>query len=253
VAAAVVGAACGFVATASFASGEAVYVVQPGDTLWSIATEDGLTVEQLATANGLDPSGVLLAGAVLHIPPASGPGDAVAAVSAGEGATGEADQAGGSTVADGPWCDPSRAAPFGVVPAELEVTGALALRPVFEQWARADGVSPALVEAIAWQESGWQQGVVSPAGAVGIGQLLPATAAFVNDDLLVRRLDPYSVTGNIALMTRFVAYLAAEEQGNLCATIAAYYEGPTELQAFGVLPSARQYVADVESLLIRFE
>jgi len=44
------------------------YTVQPGDTLTAIAARSGLSVSELATANGLDPNGVLLAGSTLTIP-----------------------------------------------------------------------------------------------------------------------------------------------------------------------------------------
>ena len=47
------------------------YVVQPGDTLSAIAARAGMSVDELAAANGIDPEGLLLAGAVLGVPGAS--------------------------------------------------------------------------------------------------------------------------------------------------------------------------------------
>jgi LysM repeat protein len=50
-----------------------VYVVRPGDTLGAIAVQHGLSLGALAQANGIDPSGLLLAGSKLRLPPQSGP------------------------------------------------------------------------------------------------------------------------------------------------------------------------------------
>ena len=47
------------------------YVVQPGDTLSAIAARAGVSVDSLAAANGLDPNGVLPAGADLNLSSAS--------------------------------------------------------------------------------------------------------------------------------------------------------------------------------------
>ena len=53
------------------------YVVQPGDTLSAIAAADGTTVDQLAAENGLDPNGLLPAGAHLSISGSSSAGGSV--------------------------------------------------------------------------------------------------------------------------------------------------------------------------------
>jgi LysM repeat protein len=47
-----------------------LYVVRPGDTLSAIALRFHLSLARLATANALDPSGILFAGARLHVPEA---------------------------------------------------------------------------------------------------------------------------------------------------------------------------------------
>ena len=57
------------------------------------------------------------------------------------------------------------------------------MRPLFVKWAATPMASPPrFVEAIAWQESGWQNTVADAANAQGIGQL-PSTAAFVSGGL----------------------------------------------------------------------
>lgn len=51
------------------ANADYAHVVSPGETLTSVATQDGLTVAALAAANGISPNAQLIAGSVLQIPP----------------------------------------------------------------------------------------------------------------------------------------------------------------------------------------
>src|SRR4051794_20620620 len=44
------------------------YLVRPGDTLTGLAARAGVSVQQMAFMNGLDPNGVLLAGSALKLP-----------------------------------------------------------------------------------------------------------------------------------------------------------------------------------------
>src|SRR5690348_2726168 len=64
------------------ASAYFVHVVAPGESLFSIAATDGLTVDQLAAANGLSPTTQLITGSTLQIPP-QGSGTASVASSSG--------------------------------------------------------------------------------------------------------------------------------------------------------------------------
>jgi soluble lytic murein transglycosylase-like protein len=225
--------------TSSSSSG---YVVQPGDSLWRIATAHGLTVAQLAGANRLDPADILPIGLHLYVPSNSAQLDSAPVPS--------------TKATPFTFCatfspDPG---PYGVLPAALAGSSRYyGLAPIFRRWASHYGLSLPLLEAVAWQESGWQQGVVSPTGAVGVGQIEPYTAKFIADDLVGEPLNIHSVSDNIRMSAAFLAHLADIEGNNQCATIAAYYEGPLNLQSVGVMPSTRQYVADVEALLPRFE
>ncbi len=129
----------------------------------------------------------------------------------------------------------------------------LALRPLFEQWANHYNLSVPLLEAIAWQESGWQQNVVSSAGAVGTGQILPSTASFVSSTLVEEPLNVKSQSDNIRMSAALLSYLADLEGNNRCDVIAAYYEGSINLSRYGVFPDTRRYVANVEALIPEFE
>jgi LysM repeat protein len=244
-----------------------LYTVQPGDTLWALAQSHHTTVASLAVANHMLPTDLLLAGRVITIPnggaDTDGDNDSGGAVTA----AGTAVSSAGGTALDGasgtaygsvppasfcatyrPWQDP-----WGVLPAQLaDEPSLLAIRPYFVTWGEHYGVSPALLEAIAWQESGWQIGVVSAAGAVGIGQIMPATAEFVDTQLVGQSLRINAVSDNIRMEASFVAYLEGQA-GSTCNTVAAYYEGLKLLHEDGVIPETQQYVANVLALMPRFE
>jgi len=252
--------------SASTSSSAPTYTVQPGDSLWEIANIDGLTVDQLAGANGLPSDAALQIGQVLTIPPASYvPGTASSTVltsassaSSTQGAS--SSSAGAQPLVDAPtpagsFCA-TMPAPAGSVPLPPLLAaspGRLALRPLFVEWANYYGVLPSLLEAIDWQESGWQEGVVSPDGAVGIGQIIPSTAQFVDQDLIGEQLDPAVAADNIRMSAAFLGFLNRLEQGNICKVIAAYYEGPLNLQTDGVFTVTKPYVEDVEAQIPEFQ
>lgn len=234
---------------ASFsATSPSTYVVRAGDNLWTIASSRHITVGQLSSYNGLNPTAILRIGTRLTIPSS---GSSVATTSAPQtrSASPVTSSASGRN-----FCatfSPSYDA-WGLLPSSLRANSSrLALRPLFVAWAERYGVSPALVEAVAWQESGWQVGVVSSASAVGVGQLLPSTATFVSQSLLGTNLKINAVNDNIRIEARYLAYL----QGNLgstCATIAGYYEGLQNMHAYGVLGESQAYVASVEAMIPSF-
>jgi soluble lytic murein transglycosylase-like protein len=232
---------------AGFATGGHVYVVQPGDSLWAISQANGLTVQQLAAANNMNLSDILLIGRHLLIPsnqPASRSSPSARPTSA--------------PATENAWvfCSSfsSPGGPWGVLPDLLQQSpDRLALQPLFIKWADHYNLSLPLLEAIAWQESGWQQGVVSSAGAVGTGQIMPQTARFISGSIIGMPMNINSVSDNIRMSAAFLAYLAGVEGNNRCATIAAYYEGPDNLSQYGVFPDAQAYVASVEALIPRFE
>ena len=70
------------------------------------------------------------------------------------------------------------------------------VRASIDRWARTYGVDPKLARAVAWMESGFQQDVVSSAGAIGVMQLLPETWEWV-DVMLLGEVTPRTYEGNI--------------------------------------------------------
>jgi soluble lytic murein transglycosylase-like protein len=143
--------------------------------------------------------------------------------------------------------------PVGQLPPALQaLPERLALRPLFVHWAGTYGVAPDLVEAIAWQESGWRHDAVSSADAQGIGQLLPQTAAFVNR-LLGTNLKLAVADDNVRLEARFLAVLLQATHGRVCEAVASYFQGYATLQHIGVLPESQTYVRSVLALRPRFQ
>ena len=112
--------------------------------------------------------------------------------------------------------------------------------------AQAYRIDPALVKAVAWQESGWRM-VVAADGGIGVMQLMPATAAWVGPALLGRAIDPYNLQDNVQAGVALLASYLQTYGGNVQQALAAYNEGPQNLTR-GILPSTAQYIASVLSL-----
>ncbi|MCA3371421.1 MAG: lytic transglycosylase domain-containing protein [Roseomonas sp.] len=103
-------------------------------------------------------------------------------------------------------------------------------------------VEPALLYALARQESNFDAAAVSPAGARGLMQVMPATAAYLaNDPSFVgegaERLHNPGLS--LELGQRYLHYLARSEAvgGDLIRLLAAYNAGPGNLAKW--LPAAR--------------
>jgi hypothetical protein len=224
--------------------------VKWGDTLWDLSQQYGVTMNQLAGANHMKVTDVLLAGRTIYLP-GTAPGAAPAPVSSSATSGGAATDA---RKLQHSFCSTYKAptGPRGQLPASLRADpGRLALRPLFVKWARAYNVPVDLIQAEAWQESGWSNAALSPDGAVGIGQLLPATAVFVNQSLGTD-LKLSVPSDNIRMMAAFLGYLLRATGGQVCGAVASYYQGFAALQRYGVLAVSQVYVRNVLSLRPRF-
>jgi soluble lytic murein transglycosylase-like protein len=136
------------------------------------------------------------------------------------------------------------------------VTGATrrSLAPAFDNAASESHVPATLVMALAWRESEWEESLVSPAGAVGIGQLLPATSVYVARDLLHEpHLDPHRAGDNIRLTARYLRQLIDELGGHERLAVGAYLQGSTSVRAQGLTPETAAYVQDIDALRAAFD
>jgi soluble lytic murein transglycosylase-like protein len=199
------------------------YVVRDGDTLTNIAARCGVSVAAVAAMNGLDPAGALQSGTVLKLP---------------TGATLEA----------------TAPAPAGrVVPnaAPYPTSERLSLATIGEI-AAASGVPASLAEAIAWQESGFNNSMVSDANARGVMQLLPGTWSWVSANLATTPLDASSAIDNVKAGALYLGQLLRDTGGDPARAVAAYYQGLDSVRRVGMLPATRRYVDDVLALRARF-
>jgi hypothetical protein len=116
---------------------------------------------------------------------------------------------------------------------------------IFIAAARANKIEDAWLRAIAHAESGFQANAVSPKGAQGIMQLLPATS------IQYRVKDPFSATQSIQGGARYLGALLRRYKGDHHLAAAAYNAGTGAVAKYkGVPPYAetQAYVAKVDAL-----
>ena len=255
--------------TPTLAAAHAEYVVQPGDSLSVIAQRYGVSVSALAADNGISNRHLIRVGQVLRIPHGGTTtyevkaGDTLSEIAAAAGvstrvlidANGIADAhlvrvgqkltipAGGSAVAANP------AAGYNRLPSRLRANpGRLTLIPSFERWSNHYGVPTDLLMAVAYRESGWQTDVVSPKGAIGVGQILPRTADWIAGDLIqIPDLDPYNPDDNIRMSARFLAWLIGY-MGSTDGALAGYYQGPGSVASRGYFDDTQAYIDNIAQI-----
>jgi soluble lytic murein transglycosylase-like protein len=104
-------------------------------------------------------------------------------------------------------------------------------------------VPAALVRAVITQESSWNPRAVSRAGALGLMQLLPATAAKVG----VSREELFDPAKNILGGVRLLAVLLRHYDGDVISTLTAYNARPRRL--FAPIPQNGETPRYVEAVL----
>jgi len=112
---------------------------------------------------------------------------------------------------------------------------------MLKQAATAANISPVLLSALVWQESRWNPQAASPKGAMGLAQLMPATAR----DLGVNPSDPMQ---NLIGGARYLRSLLDQFNGDLEKALAAYNAGPGRVSRAGGVPAiaeTRNYVASI--------
>jgi soluble lytic murein transglycosylase-like protein len=119
------------------------------------------------------------------------------------------------------------------------------LAPLIQQAARQEGLEESLLRAVAEQESGLRACAVSPRGAMGLMQLMPATA----QELGVQ--DPFDPRENLLSGARFLKQLLTRFGGDAALALGAYNSGPGRVAESGGVPAIPETVRYVREILSR--
>ena len=254
------------------AVGDLTYVVVKGDTLTGIARRHGSSEAAIAELNHIPNIDLVRIGQQLRIPvtpavaaPAPAPATAQHTVVPGQHLTAIATlyQTTVATLVNLNGLADANRIRLGqvlVVPVPAPAPAPAAAAPVplpsveelLVRYSQAYGVDPNLVKAVAWQESGWKQHVVSPTGAVGVMQVQPETGVFTGQVLLASEVNLADVDHNVRAGVRFLAYLLRQTRGNETYAVASYFQGLRSVRQRGLVGQTPRYVANVLALKKRF-
>lgn len=133
------------------------------------------------------------------------------------------------------------------VPATLEERLAMWENPI-QQLSEKYQVDPDLVRAVMRCESGGNPNAVSSAGAIGLMQLMPATAKGLG-------VDPNDPLRNLEGGIKYLAQLADKYDGDYVRTLAAYNAGSGRVDSYGGVPpfpETQRYVKNVLALYKKY-
>jgi len=122
-------------------------------------------------------------------------------------------------------------------------SGCEELDAIFDAAGRKYNLSPDLLKAVAKVESTFRTNATSPAGAMGIMQLMPGTAKYLGVD------DPFDPTQNIMGGARYLREQLDRFDGDIKLALAAYNAGWPTVQRHGGIPPFKETQAYVQRVL----
>lgn len=216
------------------------YTVKSGDTLYGIASRNGISLSTLLSANGFSESATIHPGQKLNL---SGSGSSAAPAE---------DDLVPNTFLHYTYPDHivrdanenKRALLNAGVPSRSQ------MQAIIADTARQMGVDPSLALAHAFTESSFNHASVSPANAIGAMQVIPSSGDWASD-LVGRKLnllDPHdNATAGVAIIRQLQRTAGSFDIG-----VAAYYQGLGGVQRNGMKSDTKDYVAKVKNYMKRF-
>lgn len=247
------------------------HVVQPGETLSLIASTYGVSVNDLALANGIADPNLIYTGETIVV------GDATANYTA-EAASATSAPAVTHVVQPGDMLG-TIAQTYGVAlsalaqnndilnPNHIYVGEVLTIpaAPLAQPIGHADaqqilrnaevefGIPHGLLLSLGWMESGFQQGVVSWAGAIGLLQLLPDTAEWAIAQFLPDATDwRTNITDNARLGAAAFAFYLSFFGGDQRLALGAYYQGLRSVITVGLYGETEEYADTILAAVPQF-
>lgn len=210
------------------------YTVASGDTLARIASRHGVSIGSIVSANSIKNPSLIRVGQRLTIP-GGAPTNLV-----------------GNTFLGRTYSEPVvRAANENKAALNaMDVPSRAQMQQMIAATAKQMGVDPALAQAVAYQESGFNMRAVSPANAVGAMQVIPTTGEWASG-LVGRKLNLLDPQDNVTAGVAVLRHLQRDGRA-LETAIAGYYQGETGVRKYGMYADTKRYVASVLALMGRF-
>lgn len=248
------------------------HVVQPGETLSSIAYQYGVGVDQLAAANGIANPNIIIPGETIVVGDADAnytteaasdttapavthvvqPGDMLSALASTYGVALNA-LAQTNSIANPNYIYVGEVLTIPAVTLEQQVNHTEA-EQILRNAEVEFGIPHGLLLALGWMESGFQQGIVSYAGAIGLLQLLPDTAdwamqQFVPDATNWRS----SATDNARLGAAALSFYLRFFGGDERLALGAYYQGLRSVLTVGLYGESEHYADTILAAVPEFQ
>jgi soluble lytic murein transglycosylase-like protein len=112
----------------------------------------------------------------------------------------------------------------------LEAPRAVPFDGLIRQEATRAGIDPGLLRAVVRHESAFDPRAVSSAGAMGLAQLMPATARRFG------AVDPFDPAQNLRAGARYLAFLLDRFEGDTALALAGYHAGEGTVDRYGGMP-----------------
>ncbi|WP_062073524.1 LysM peptidoglycan-binding domain-containing protein [Demequina sediminicola] len=210
------------------------YTVAAGDTLASIAANQGVPLANIVATNDIKNPSLITVGQELSI--------------SGGTPTGLVGDTFAGRTYDAPTVEAANRNKAALNASEVPSRDQM--QAMIVAAAHRYGVDPALAQAIAYQESGFNMRAVSPANAVGAMQVIPSSGEWASD-MVGRDLDLLTPVDNVEAGISILSHLTRDGQ-DLSIAIAGYYQGEAGVRKYGMYDDTKRYVASVLALMEQY-